>query len=155
MFRSLTLSSLLLASLPCSACELLVVAQDAVNPEPAKDQSGCYKRGMIAVIMDDDHIWGRLERLPKFVIVKIPGISKDKLLKYLDSQLDVNGDAIRRRAWAIDWASLPNAAKTKLADGSLTIDATGNVANADYTWTQIRTFFTNIETGETEKTDLK
>lgn len=134
--------------------EILVKAISATHSDPIKDQRGCYKRGMPVVIMPDGHQWGNEERLPKFVIIKIPDISKTRLEKYLFPQL--SGEIIiRRRLWQIRVEDLPVLAKNKLAsNGELTIKAT-DIYNGsfDYTWTKIKEYFRNLETGLDETQD--
>ncbi len=63
--------------------ELLIKAIDATHSDPAKDQRGCYKRGDIVLVMPDGHEWGKEERLPKFVVVKISGLSVEAVKKYI------------------------------------------------------------------------
>ena|SRR3972149_5972771 len=140
--------------------EILVKAIDATHPDPDKDRRGCYKRGMPVVVMDDGHEWGKEERLPKFVIIKIPLTSKDKIMKYIDPEpgLDVEGNIIidRRRMWKIRLADLPLLARNKLQlSGELTIKATSSYTETyDYTWTQIKPYFRNLLTGLDEVNDF-
>ena len=140
--------------------EMLVKAIDATHPNPDKDRRGCYKRGMPVVVMDDGHEWGKEERLPKFVIIKIPLTSKDKIMKYIDPEpgLDVEGNIIidRRRMWKIRLADLPLLARNKLQlSGELTIKATSSYTETyDYTWTQIKPYFRNLLTGLDEVNDF-
>ena len=140
--------------------EMLVKAIDATHPDPDKDRRGCYKRGMPVVVMDDGHEWGKEERLPKFVIIKIPLTSKDKIMKYIDPEpgLDVEGNIIidRRRMWKIRLADLPLLARNKLQlSGELTIKATSSYTETyDYTWTQIKPYFRNLLTGLDEVNDF-
>ena len=139
---------------------MLVKAIDATHPDPDKDRRGCYKRGMPVVVMDDGHEWGKEERLPKFVIIKIPLTSKDKIMKYIDPEpgLDVEGNIIidRRRMWKIRLADLPLLARNKLQlSGELTIKATSSYTETyDYTWTQIKPYFRNLLTGLDEVNDF-
>ena len=140
--------------------EILVKAVDTTNIDPDKDRRGCYKRGMPVVVMDDGHEWGKEEKLPKFIVIKLPMISKDKVMKYIDPEpgLDVDGNIVvdRRRMWQIRWADLPLVAKNKIqAIGELTIKATTSyTGNYDYTWTQIKTYFRNLLTGLDEVNEL-
>ena len=61
--------------------EILIKAMDAINSDPVKNLAGCYKKGDIVVIMPDNWTWGKEETLPKFVILKIPGVVIDE--KYI------------------------------------------------------------------------
>lgn len=138
-----------------SAFEMLVRATSNTHPDITKDRTGSWKRGMIVVVMPDGHVWGRMETLPTFVVIKVPMVSAAKAAKYLAQQIDVNGETYRRRLWQIRWADLPQAAKNKLAAGGLTIKATSDYTGpSDYTWTQIKTYFRNLETGIDETQDL-
>ena len=61
-------------------CEILVMLGNQSHPDKALDKAGCYKRGDAVVVMPDGHEWGRAERPPKFVVVKVPGVAvKDAL----------------------------------------------------------------------------
>jgi hypothetical protein len=70
--------------------EFLIKAIDATHSDPIKDKSGSYKRGDVVVVMPDGWPWGRLEGPPKFVIVKIPGMSVEAAQKYIDSEKDIS-----------------------------------------------------------------
>jgi len=140
--------------------EILIKAVDNTHIDPIKDRRGCYKRGMPVVVMDDGHKWGLEERLPKFIVIKFPLITKNKVMKYTDPEpgLDTNSNIIidRRRMWQIRWADLPLEAKSKLqTNGELIIKATPSYAKPyDYTWTQIKTYFRNLLTGLDEVNEL-
>lgn len=129
--------------------EILIKAIDAIHTDAVKDRRGCYKRGMPVVVMPDGHIWGLEERLPKFIVIKIPLVSVDRVLKYIGEWRDIdNRTVLQRRRWRIRWADLPLAARNKLqSTGELTIKATNAYTGAfDYTWVQIRDYFRNDET---------
>lgn len=150
MSRFLIFISAWLLAVPSPACELLVKAVDAVHSEPGKDARGSYKRGMVVVAMPDGHQWGARESLPTFVVIKLPGITVAKAIKYIAPQLDATTNTVRRRLWQIQVADIPLAARNKLlTTGSLTIGPTG-----DYTWVQFRNFIKNLETGLTETNNL-
>lgn len=82
--------------------ELLIAARDNIHPNPEKDRCGCYKRGMVVVVADDGHVWGREEsksvwiaegRDPaqwpgKFVIVRLPGLPAEKARELLAEQME-------------------------------------------------------------------
>jgi hypothetical protein len=147
-------------------CEILVKAVSVTNPDPDKDQRGCYKRGYLVLIMPDGHVWGREEGLPKFVVIKLPGVPVDneKIRKYTEewkamTGLDPDGGPIietqQRRRWQIRWVDLPQAARNKLAStGELVIKAGSYLGPSDYTWAQIKHYFRNLETGLDEIEDL-
>lgn len=66
--------------------EFLIKARDPIDP-PAdqKQRDRGYKMGDIVVVMPDGHEWGREERLPKFVVVKVVGMSVDFARKYVET----------------------------------------------------------------------
>ena len=140
--------------------EILVKAVDTTNIDPDKDRRGCYKRGMPVVVMDDGHEWGKEEKLPKFIVIKLPMISKDKVMKYIDPEPGLDGDSniiiYRRRMWQIRWVDLPVAVKNKIqSTGELIIKATSSYTGTyDYTWTQIKTYFRNLLTNLDEVDEL-
>ena len=55
--------------------ELLVKARSVANADPDKDRRGCYKRGDIVLAQPDGHEWGRMEGLPDFVVIRVPGLT--------------------------------------------------------------------------------
>lgn len=130
-------------------CELLIKASGN-GTEP-----GHYKRGMVVVVMPDNHPWGKEERPPTFVWIKIPLISVDAATKYIEEWK--SGDSlVDRRIWRIRWADLPVAAQDLLRDtGQLTIKATTAYTGPyDYTWDQVKAYFRNYLTGLDEMADL-
>jgi len=52
---------------------LLIKAVDSRHRDPVKDARGCYKRGDPVLAMPDGHRWGRLETLPRFWRIRVPG----------------------------------------------------------------------------------
>ncbi len=131
--------------------ELLIKAIDYVNPDPVEDRIGSYKRGMIIAVKEDNHTWGNKECLPKFVVLKIPGISVQNVLKFCESyDIDMGGGTMltyRRRRWIIRWSDLPQVAKDKLKNnGELIIKVDNYSGDYDYTWNQIKNYFRNQET---------
>jgi len=144
-------------------CEIIVKAINVTNTDPVKDRRGCYKRGYPVAVYPDGTRWGNEERLPKFVIIKLPGVPVDnpKIQKYILPQLEDTPDAdgryqtYRRRLWQIRLADLPLAARNKLAtQGELTIKVGTYAGTHDYTWTQVKGFFRNLKTGLDETEEL-
>jgi len=130
-----------------------------------KDLRGCFKRGMIVGVMPDEHVWGGMEGLPIFVVIKIPLVSVDKTRKYIETWTertgtDAEGNPIietrRRRLWQLRWADLPAVVRNKLAtQGSLTIRASAVYTGPyDFTWAQVRAYIRNLMTGLDETADL-
>lgn len=144
--------------------ELLIRARDNVHPDPDTDLRGSYKRGYVVVVKRDGWPWARAEALPNFVVIKIPGVPVDKVLKYVQPEniLEINPELgeievpFRRRRWQIRWADLPLSARTKLATtGQLIIKAVLAYDGAyDYTWLQVKQFFQDLKTSINETEDL-
>lgn len=138
--------------------EILVLAKNNTHSNPEKDRCGCYKRGMPVVVRPDGHEWGLKERLPDFVVIKIPLVPVERVLKYIAIQKDLLNPAkdYRRRCWIIRWDDLPVAARNKLRTaGELVIKARSEYTGAfDYTWAQVKTFFLNQQTMLNESQDV-
>lgn len=141
--------------------QILVKAIDATHPDATKDRRGCYKRGMPVVVMPDSHTWGRLEGLPKFVIIKLPGVSVERVLKYVFPEREATAaedgtyPIYRRRLWKFRFDDMPAAALRKLRDtGELIIKVRDYAGDYDYTWTQVRNYIRNLKTNEDESGNL-
>jgi hypothetical protein len=121
--------------------EILIKAVDATHADPEKDRRGCYKRGMPVVVMPDGHAWGAEERLPRFVVLKLPGVAVAKVQQFIAQ--DHEGEALyRRRLWKLFVDEIPLAVRNKLvAQGYITIGPGG-----DFTWTQVRNYIRNLRT---------
>ena len=128
-----------------------------------KDRTGCYKAGYPHSIFPDGTTWGNEERLPKFVIIKIPGVSVDHplLQKFTQRQLEdtpnTEGrvETYRRRLWQIRLSDLPLAARNKLGtEGELTIKSADYDGVYDLTWTQFKGYIRNLKTGLDETEEL-
>lgn len=134
-------------------CEILVKAIDFTNPDPVLDALGAWKQGMPVVVMDDGHEWGDREGLPKFWIVKLPGVTVESALKYIATWDDpANPNVpIKRREWVFDINSLPLDAKAKLNTvGVLVIRVPPYNGPYDITWGTARSAFKNVRLGTTE-----
>ena len=141
--------------------QILVKAIDATHSDATKDRRGCYKRGMPVVVMPDSHTWGREEGLPKFVVIKIPGVSVDRVMKYIAPEKEDTANAggfyptYRRRLWKFRFDDMPTAALRKLRDnGELTIKVGDYAGDYDYTWTQVRNYIRNLKTNIDETANL-
>jgi hypothetical protein len=62
--------------------EFLIKNFNSTNPDPDSDRSGCCKRGMCVAMLPDGHTWGNLECLPKFVVIKVPGLTASEVEAY-------------------------------------------------------------------------
>jgi hypothetical protein len=65
--------------------EVLVKAIDHIHPDPDIDRQGAYKAGDVVDVRPDGFVWGNEERLPKFIVVKIPGVDPATIENYRDS----------------------------------------------------------------------
>jgi hypothetical protein len=135
--------------------EILLKATDYTHPDATKDRRGSYKRGMPVVVVEDGHEWGSREGLPKFAVLKFPGVSVDRVQKYIELQFDAQGEVYRRRRWRVRWEDLPQAARNKLAStGQLVIKAGTYDGTYDYTWEQVRSYFRDQLTGTDESGNI-
>ena len=137
--------------------EILVRAKDnTLVDNPVKDRIGSYKKGYPVVVVDDGHVWGDMEGLPNFVVIKVPTISIAKVNKYIMVEYEEDGETIyRRRIWKIRWDDLPLIARNLLRDnGELIIKAGSYGGQYDYTWKQVKEYFRNQNTGLDETEDL-
>jgi hypothetical protein len=141
--------------------QILVKAINQNHPDADEDRRGCYKRGMPVVVMPDSHTWGRQECLPKFVIIKLPGVSVDTVRKYIEPEREDTANAegfyptFRRRLWKFRFDDMPAAALKKLRDnGELTIKAGDYSGDYDYTWAQVKGYIRNLKTDADETGNL-
>jgi hypothetical protein len=103
-------------------CEILVKAIDHVHPDPDKDRRGAYKQGMPVVVMDDGHVWGAEEGLPKFWIIKLPGVPKEDFEPYVQPEM-VGEDIYRRREY--DFMLAGPIINQLNRDGEITLNVSG------------------------------
>lgn len=106
--------------------EFLIKTIDANHSNPVKDKAGCYKRGDVVVVMPDGWQWGRLEGPPKFVIVKIPGMTVEAAQKYIESENDTIDPetpvVLTRRKYKFHIDDIPSEIKDELeSKGIVTI----------------------------------
>lgn len=142
------------------------MAQDAPGGHPLG-----YRQGHPVVVMEDGHEWGREECPPKFWIVKLPGVPVEKLLPFLDDDVqhqarqdsafgivpDLTREATMRRAWQIQVAKLDAATLHRVASaGVLTIKVPGYGYDGphDFQWWQVKPVLKNTVTGLNESFDL-
>lgn len=83
-----------------------------------KDRAGCYKAFDPVVVMPDGHEWGREEGLPKFWIVKIPGMAVETARRWIASWMDTTNPekptALQRRLYRLDRTKIPQNILTTL-----------------------------------------
>lgn len=123
------------------------MAEILVNARAMSD----WQLGHPVHVAEDGQPWGTEERLPKFVVLKLPLVPAARVMKYVQDE-----GLVRPRTWRIRWAALPQAARDKLTTvGELVIlvPAYGYQGPFDYTWTQVKQFFRNDVTGLDEILD--
>jgi hypothetical protein len=121
--------------------EALRTDEDKAAELALKDERACYKLGDPVVVMPDGHTWGLEERLPKFYVVKIPGLAAETAKKWIAAWVDTADPEhpvkMRRRLYGINIASLPSSIRNALqTTGAVTV-----------TLSQIRNYIINKRTG--------
>lgn len=101
-------------------CEVLLRVVDKVNEDPYLDAK-LLKRGDVVVIVEDGHAWGREELAnPDWRIVKLPNVTSSVASAFLGDEKDTDptkpSRVLRRRAFRLDWQTLPAAVLAWLAD---------------------------------------
>ena len=117
--------------------ELLIMLKDNLNPDPAAR----YYKGDIVEVQEDDFKWGT--EMSYFGVLKIPGLSVGKVLKYASPELELDESSMtftkmkKRRMWNLLINNIPTAVKQEF------------VTNHEYTTTvaQIKNFIQNKITG--------
>lgn len=136
--RSILLAALL--ALPACACELLIKYSEATHPDPVEDMRGRAKRGMVVQIREDGATYGTRETLPRFALIKVPGVAAAEMAEYLAPEMD--GETIvRYRRWQFMTAGMPPAWLDKITStGALTVRATLLYSGEEYDclWDELR-----------------
>lgn len=94
-------------------CEFLIMAANNNNSDSGINVSGCWKRGDIVAVKEDNHAWGTLEGPPIFEIIKLPGTPLASGLSFLQTwtktnKIDASGTTLtrnvhRRSLYEYDW----------------------------------------------------
>lgn len=66
---------------------LLVYDKDNTNPNSAKDQSGCYKKGNIVEVFEDGTKYVTPPQ-PPFLIIQVNGVTKSQVAQYMQRDMD-------------------------------------------------------------------
>lgn len=131
--------------------EFLIKARNPIDITADTEASNSgWKRGDIVVVKPDGHEWGKDERLPKFVVVKIPGLPVETAKKYtipfrtdtglLDSEGNSISKYVARRKWHVLLDSVPtDIKKALLYNGEITVS-----------WENVKSYIHNKETLVTE-----
>lgn len=119
--------------------ELLICARDATHADPDVDRRACYKRGDPVTVQPDGHPWGRKEGLPRFMVVKVPGVSVEQMRGLIEEQSEdddgaaapevliprpwgleaLPSKAFRRRRWRFMVDSVPQKFRRALAESGV------------------------------------
>ena len=62
--------------------EIILWTKDNTHPDPYKNIAGCPKKYDILTAKDNGFSWGAAEFWPTFLIISIPGLSKDDAMLY-------------------------------------------------------------------------
>lgn len=116
-------------------CTLLVfAANDNTHADETKDLRGCWKRGMIVSVVDDGVCTESPSAGSKLAFVHITGLEVAQVKKYLEQT------ETRRRAYKIDWTTLPTTIKNSLRDNK---EVTVTIA-------QVKKYIRNLITNDLE-----
>ena len=121
--------------------QLLIKLKDHTNTDPVIDRQGAYKRNMVIAVVDDSHVWGKMESKAAWIaagnsaeswhgktgIIELKGKSNSAIAD-LQDHLYLAGPIERvvdcRRKWEIAIDSLPVPLQRKLhADGVISVAA--------------------------------
>jgi hypothetical protein len=115
--------------------EFLLRAQQQIDvPNDTEKASRLRSPGDIVCVMPDGHPWGKEERLPKFWVVKIPGVSVDVVKKFeaahhidtglFDAELRPIMKMAKKSRFHLDISLLPTAVMNMLNNnGVITVTA--------------------------------
>lgn len=121
----------------------MIYDRNNTHPDPVKDLRGCYKRGYIVQVFEDDTPLV-LPPAPPFVFVKVTGITKAQAEKYIQPQTESvvleKPMTIRRRLYKLRWADLPAGVRNALATNRY----------YETTWATVKGFIRNQLTGVDE-----
>lgn len=122
---------------------LVIFGRNNTHSDPVKDQRGCWKLGDVVDVFEDDKPVVR-PPAPPFYIVKISGVTKTQVEKYLAPEtrtVTVEGreetEIIRRRLYGISVADIPAAIRNQLQSNRY----------VEVSWAQIRQYVRNKLTG--------
>jgi hypothetical protein len=69
-------------------CQVLIKATDQRSIDLDKDAK-LFKRGYPVAVKPDDHVWGKMETLPDFIVLKIPDMTVEEANQYLKSRVEM------------------------------------------------------------------
>ncbi len=86
--------------------QLLILNKNNTHSDPVKNAQSCYKRGDIVVIAEDGHTWSNLERLPDFVLLKVPTLDYSNAIEYTSEWTQTLGYTIVQTNLVVDGARI-------------------------------------------------
>lgn len=99
---------------------LVLIDRDASHADPEKDQRGCYKRGDIVAVHEDDAHDGDLIKNPvqaPWYLIRVEGARKAQVERVLEPERTADtpdARVTRRRKFGLNPADLPAAARQAL-----------------------------------------
>lgn len=126
--------------------EFLIKARDPIDlPDNKIKRDNGWKRGDIVVVMPDGHEWGKEEREPKFVVLKVPGMPLKDALKYIETYKVDTG--------LVSADSVPiykNVAQRKYQVLLDSVSTTVKESKGSMSWENVKAYIKNKETLVTE-----
>ena len=146
-------------------CEIIFRARPSHRTDPIELRISGKRPGKIEAVMPDGYVWGNLEGPPLFAIMKLPGVPVSAMERYLEPIMETDplgepdGSEMRiyrARRWELRLSTLPQRARNLLASstGLIVRSPSHYQGPADFTWSQLRGFFRDLETGQDETRDL-
>lgn len=69
-------------------CQILIKATDQRSSDLNKDMK-LYKRGYPVAVKPDDHVWGRMEILPDFIVLRVPEMTVEEANQYIGARVEL------------------------------------------------------------------
>lgn len=85
--------------------EILVLRDNVVPTNP--EHPGAWEAGMIVDIYPDGQLGPGSQQHPKFFVIRIPGISQDDAIEFINDIVDPQGNMIKRRSKKLDFNTIP------------------------------------------------
>lgn len=96
--------------------QFLIRNIDNISGDSVRDASS-FKRGDIVMVKGDAHLWGGSERLPGFIIVKVPGLDESLVQERLSNF--GSGELLRQRRYYLSAADMDDVVS---AGGEVTLN---------------------------------
>lgn len=87
--------------------DVLIMHPDYVHHNPT--HPAAYASGMVVDVFPDGQLGPGTQQHPRFIIIRIPGASKEEVKDLIEEYRDlVTDDLIMRRRQKVNWATVPN-----------------------------------------------